>query len=190
MEHIEWAMDELENKWDIVLIAIVMDTSGECRKAKKILQGKYPWLIILDCYAHQVCHISFHSPHIFTIVAQINLVVGDLFKCLKGDIVKFTKKATEFIDWLCGKTIILAYLHQLQNEAGLAQLSVVHAVLTQWTLHYLAYQRLLKLKTQLTLLVAQDKNQHPHERIVVTWDTKAKAMSRKMVRLITDELLF
>ena len=135
-------------------------------KANKILWGKYPWLIILEYYAHQVCHISFHSPHIFTIVAQINLVVDNLFKCLKGDIVKFTKKATEFIGWLHGKTIILAHLHQLQKEAGLAQLSVVCAVLTWWTLHYLAYQWLLELKTQLTLLIAQDKNQCPQRRLL------------------------
>ena len=38
MEHVERAMGELESKWDIVLIAIVMDALGECHKAKKILQ--------------------------------------------------------------------------------------------------------------------------------------------------------
>ena len=37
VEHIEWAMGQLEEKWEIELIAIVMDASGECCKAKKIL---------------------------------------------------------------------------------------------------------------------------------------------------------
>ena len=55
VQHLEWAMEELTTKWEIALVAIVTDASGECRKAKKILWLKYPSLIILDCYAHQVC---------------------------------------------------------------------------------------------------------------------------------------
>jgi len=55
VQHLERAMEELKTKWDIVLVAIVTDASGECGKAKKILRLKYPSLIILDCYAHQVC---------------------------------------------------------------------------------------------------------------------------------------
>ena len=37
VEHIEQAMGQLEEKWEIELIAIVMDAPGECCKAKKIL---------------------------------------------------------------------------------------------------------------------------------------------------------
>ena len=55
VQHLERAMEELMTKWEIALVAIVTDTSGECHKAKKILQLKYPSLIILDCYAHQIC---------------------------------------------------------------------------------------------------------------------------------------
>lgn len=55
VQHLERAIEELTMKWEITLVAIVTDASGECRKAKKILRLKYPSLIILDCYAHQVC---------------------------------------------------------------------------------------------------------------------------------------
>ena len=55
VQHLGRAIEELTMKWEITLVVIVTDASGECRKAKKILQLKYPSLIILDCYAHQVC---------------------------------------------------------------------------------------------------------------------------------------
>ena len=55
IQHLEQAMEELTTKWEIALVAIVTDASGEYHKAKKILQLKYPSLIILDCYVHQVC---------------------------------------------------------------------------------------------------------------------------------------
>ena len=55
LAQLESVMQELQEKWDIVLVAVVTDASGECRKARRQLARKYPWLIVLDCYAHQVC---------------------------------------------------------------------------------------------------------------------------------------
>ena len=54
LEHLEAAMKEVEEKWGAKVIAIVTDASGECRKARRILGQKYPWLVVLDCYSHQV----------------------------------------------------------------------------------------------------------------------------------------
>ena len=53
--HLEAAMKEVGEKWGAKLVAIVTDASGECRKARRILGEKYPSLVVLDCYAHQVC---------------------------------------------------------------------------------------------------------------------------------------
>jgi hypothetical protein len=53
--HLEAAMKEVEEKWGVTVVAIVTDASGECRKARQILGWKYPWLVVLDCYSHQVC---------------------------------------------------------------------------------------------------------------------------------------
>ena len=47
-------MKEVEEKWGAKVVAIVTDASGECRKARRILGQKYPWLVVLDCYSHQV----------------------------------------------------------------------------------------------------------------------------------------
>ena len=47
-------MKELREEWAVVIIAIVTDASGEARKARRLLGEKYPWLVVLDCYAHQV----------------------------------------------------------------------------------------------------------------------------------------
>ena len=55
VQHLDQGIEELMMKWEITFVAIVTDASGECCKAKKILWLKYPSLIILDCYVHQVC---------------------------------------------------------------------------------------------------------------------------------------
>jgi len=51
---LEDVIKEIEEKWGSLVIAIVMDASGECRKARWELVKKYPWIIALDCFAHQV----------------------------------------------------------------------------------------------------------------------------------------
>jgi hypothetical protein len=67
LEHLEAAMKEVEEKWGAKVVAIVTDASGECQKARRILGQKYPWLVVLDCYSHQV-QLSFrvHSIYLFS----------------------------------------------------------------------------------------------------------------------------
>ena len=48
-------MKEIKEKWDSVVVAIVTGASGECQKARQEFVKKYPWIIALDCFAHQVC---------------------------------------------------------------------------------------------------------------------------------------
>jgi hypothetical protein len=64
LEHLEAAMKEVEEKWGAKVVAIVMDALGECQKAQWILGQKYPWLVVLDCYSHQVW-LSFHVHSIY-----------------------------------------------------------------------------------------------------------------------------
>ena len=70
---------------------------------------------------------------------KINLVVGDFFKSQKGEMAKWSKKASNLITWLHSKTIILSHLRQLHIEAGLTARAVIRAVLTRWMAHYMAY---------------------------------------------------
>ena len=59
--HIECAMKEVEDQWGAMVVAIVTDASGECLKACCMLGTKYPWLIVLDCYSHQVQFVYTNS---------------------------------------------------------------------------------------------------------------------------------
>lgn len=42
------------------LVAWCTDASGESRKMRRLLREKFPWIITLDCWAHQVRHLSMH----------------------------------------------------------------------------------------------------------------------------------
>jgi hypothetical protein len=53
---LEEVIKEIEEKWGSLVIAVVTDASGECRKARRELVKKYPWIVVLDCFAHQVRH--------------------------------------------------------------------------------------------------------------------------------------
>ena len=52
--HIEHAFKEIKANWSIQVVGFTSDASGESRKARLKLLQKYPSLVVLDCYAHQV----------------------------------------------------------------------------------------------------------------------------------------
>lgn len=139
------------------------------KKARRLLNESRPDLVTPDCYAH-----------------QINLVVGDYFKCRDSTFTQVSTLATELITWLRSKTFVLALLRAIQEENGQATLSVIRAVLTRWTAHYLAYCRLLELEPSLRLLAQKDAMKDEHDSQLITGDARAKAKAREMVGLILD----
>jgi uncharacterized protein with PIN domain len=54
LRELEKTVDIVQNEWGSPVIAVVTDASGECRKARREFGRKYPWIVVLDCYAHQV----------------------------------------------------------------------------------------------------------------------------------------
>lgn len=56
-------LEILRKEWGVEPIVFTTDASGESRKARRLLLQLMPYLIVPDCYAH-----------------QINLIVGDYFK--------------------------------------------------------------------------------------------------------------
>ena len=62
MVYLENAMRTVQNEYFAFLVAVVTDASGECHKAQQILALKYPDIVFLDCYVHQVCHTLFLPP--------------------------------------------------------------------------------------------------------------------------------
>ena len=78
-------------------------------------------------------------------------------------------------------------IRRVRVEANLSALSVIRAVLTRWTAHYLAYRCLLELRPALESVVANDAMQsRDQDKTVITGDAKAKEKSRQMVAIIKD----
>jgi hypothetical protein len=51
---------EVQDDWGSSVVAVCSDASGELRKARRLLREKYPHLVTLDCYAHQVCYYFYY----------------------------------------------------------------------------------------------------------------------------------
>lgn len=90
-----------------------------------------PWLISLDCSAHQV-----------------NLVVGDLFK-LKSTYLTTVDKAIEIIKWFNNHSRALGLLWKEQLTTYHKILTLIQPVITRWTSHFLATWRLLETSSAL-----------------------------------------
>ncbi|CAA7262561.1 unnamed protein product [Cyclocybe aegerita] len=92
LDELERVLSTLQNEWGAVVVGLVTDASGESRKAQRLFACKYPHIIVLNCYAH-----------------QINLIVGDFFKSQSG-LLEYMEMATKLIKGLRSKTCILHYL--------------------------------------------------------------------------------
>ena len=66
--------------------------------------------------------------------------------------------------------------------------AIIRAVLTRWTAHYLAYDRLLDLRKMLIRTVDTDELRLEKDRCVVApGDAKSKKKAMAMVKLIRNE---
>ncbi|KAF8956006.1 hypothetical protein BDZ97DRAFT_1672403, partial [Flammula alnicola] len=107
------------------------------------------------------------------------LVVGDFFRS-KSPLLQYAEMACELITWLRSKTRILAHL----------PLSVLRAILTRWTAHYVAFRRLLQLYASLQALMYSDISKPESERVLISGDSKAKRKAREMVEIIKNQVFW
>jgi hypothetical protein len=114
---------------------------------------------------------------------QINLVVGDYFKSDSNFLV-YSKLADALIKWLRSKTYILGLIQNIQRDTNGRILSVIRAVLTRWTAHYLAYRRLVELRPAPESIIAADAMRPKSD--LVKGDRKAKTKAREMLRVIRN----
>ncbi|KAG1842536.1 hypothetical protein DFJ58DRAFT_665875, partial [Suillus subalutaceus] len=129
---------------------------------------------------------------------QINLVVGDYYKVPStSQFLQYTKKATDLIAWLWSKTMVLAMLRDVQKALNIANpsrtqrvLGVIRAVLTRWTAHYLAFRRLLDLRTTLEILVKQERDRDTGDAKIVTGDAASRRKAKQMLELIEEPLMW
>jgi hypothetical protein len=60
LKEIDEVYNKLKDEWGVVVVGLVTDASGEARKARRLFARKYPFLIVLDCYSHQVSEFNIH----------------------------------------------------------------------------------------------------------------------------------
>ncbi|KIM50360.1 hypothetical protein SCLCIDRAFT_34376 [Scleroderma citrinum Foug A] len=122
MEDIKYA----EKEYEVTIAAWCTDAVGDAKKMRKDLVKQMPWIISLNCSAHQV-----------------NLVVCDLFK-LKSAYLKTVDKATEVIKWFNHHSCALGLLRKEQLGTYQKILALIQPVITHWTCHFLSTRRLLE----------------------------------------------
>lgn len=185
---LESVIREAEKDWGVRVVAVCTDASGESRKARRLLKVKFPHLVTPDCYAHQAGLFSrwFLTPLTFLATAQVNLVVGDLFK-LNSCLLPMSGQADELIAWLRSKSQILALLREKCRELRVNSASVIRAVITRWTAHYLAYRRLLDLRKPLQSVVLDDSCRPLNESVFVKGPTASKNKAKTMISIINND---
>ena len=114
---------------------------------------------------------------------QINLIVGDYFKA-DSNILQITDQAGDLITWMRSKKIVLALLRQNQIESKARVITVLRAIITRWTCHFRAYERLIEIQTHLRAIAYQDETRLNDEKKIITGDTRAKARATEMCNLI------
>ena len=131
LEVLEDVFNEVQMVWQATVVAVVTDASGKSLKAWCLFVQKYPWIIIIDCYSHQVFLFLVLFVHSSIFWWQINLVVGTYFK-EKSGVLLDVNRAVDLITWLQSKTLLLALIrdHYAENNKGKTK-SVLRAVLTQ-----------------------------------------------------------
>jgi hypothetical protein len=98
----------------------------------------------------------------------------------------YIDQAAELITWLRSKTLLLALLREHQLKAGNKTKSVLRAVLTRWTSHYLAFQRLIELRDGLMAIVYEDRARSADQKRIVIGDKKTREKSEAMINVIVD----
>jgi len=53
-DYFEEVIDHIERKYKCTVIYFTMDSDGGAKKGQLILQDRRPWLLVLQCFAHQV----------------------------------------------------------------------------------------------------------------------------------------
>ena len=93
------------------------------------------------------------------------------------------EQANEVIIWLRSRTFLLALLTEIQESNGKPPLTVILAVLTRWTTHYLSYKRLLELQSSLFML-------KDHSRLQESGTRESQQKTDEMVGIIGNPVFW
>ncbi len=64
-DHIVEEIQLVELDFNTKVRAVITDAASDCRKARRLVVEKYPSIVSLDCFAHQV---RFHISHLLMLL--------------------------------------------------------------------------------------------------------------------------
>ncbi|CUA68261.1 Zinc finger BED domain-containing protein 4 [Homo sapiens] [Rhizoctonia solani] len=128
-------IDEAEKKYNIRIIAWVSDAGGESRAMRVRLNRLRPYILVFDCWAH-----------------QINLIVGDILK-LSSELVDAAEQAIEIIKWLLNHSRLLALFHEEQLRITERTHTLNLPVIFRWSSYFLSFTSLISEARPLLALV-------------------------------------
>jgi hypothetical protein len=102
--------------------------------------------------------------------------------------ISYANKANDLISYLRSRTQVLAKIRQIQeidqehNSVKKKILLPIRPVVTRWTAHYSAYERLLQLRWVLESLVRKESDQP----LLITGTSRAREKAQEMIRIILD----
>ncbi|KAI0728452.1 ribonuclease H-like domain-containing protein [Fomitopsis betulina] len=123
----------------VKVVAWCTDASGDGSKMCCLLVQRMPWLFVVDCWAH-----------------QINLVTGDVLKRAASMFKDLLDDALEVIKWFNNHMRMLGILKDTMEEKFGKALCLILPVITHWTSHYLAVQRLIDVERAFRQLFLDD----------------------------------
>lgn len=151
LDEIKYAIEVLK----LVVVAWCTDASGESAKMRRLLVKKFPWIVVLDCWAHQVRAPHFARNTHGSPQLQINLVVGDMLKV--KDYSGLVSDALDVVKWFNNHSLALGMLRLVSMEKLGRELSLILPVITRWTSHYLSVRRLLQLENPIRHLLLDSR---------------------------------
>lgn len=90
------------------------------------------------------------------------------------------------------KSLVLGLIRDTAKKYNHKFFSIIRPVPTRWTAYYLAYNRLLDLKTTLELVVTEDAMHTDDQKLLIpiSGDSKAHKKAREMVGLLKEDLFW
>jgi hypothetical protein len=77
-DYFEEVIDRVEKKYNCTVIYFTTDSDGGAKKGRLILQERRPWLLVPQCFAHQVCvfHFINHSSAVLLNYFPVSIKCG------------------------------------------------------------------------------------------------------------------
>lgn len=117
------------------------------------------------------------------------MIVGDYFKA-EDVLLEFATQACELITWLRSKVAFLGKISELYKRSHGRAKTVIRAVLTRWTSHFLSFSRLLELRATINALVAEDDLFPADRKFIVTGDRPSREKAMAMLAIINNPVFW